>query len=532
MKKILVLLLALVMTCTSLIGCTKPDLTINPDVYDNDEFYTIHYLMPVLGATANVNIPEDMSKIEAAVSEITKKEINAEVKITPYFFSEYSNKVTGTISSMSKWDVCWTSPNVNHYFLNIERQNFFPLNVILPRYAPVTYNQVADTQERREMIWQQTMMNGNIYGAISMQILPRAMGYKIYNIDTFNEWMAQYEKNTDGWNFDTFYLMPGNAYEHLDNYLTWLEEEKGPVPNQSFGGYINGGIDAPTYMMNYCQWDDLGSNITVPGVVDINDDAEGGIKVFNQFESEEFKEFLGWIMKWEEEGRFEKTTSDNSGWAGDIRSNSVWKPGDVREVNGRMEGTLRINDPAYYNSYIIGSVNAINAESENPARAMKFIELMSTNKELHNLLQFGIEGQHYNFVEDEEGNVSENRIEQVAGTKYDNANFGWGLGNEFNSYLLPDQPEDLWDQVKQINEEATFSDVVGFNFDLSPVRQKVADCQALFTQYIGSISTGKIPADKIMSEYNKYIVALKAAGGDEIVAEKQRQLDEWLAKQK
>ena len=150
---------------------------------------------------------------------------------------------------------------------------------------------------------------------------------------------------------------------------------------------------------------------------------------------------------------------------------------------------------------------------------------MSSNKELHNLLQFGIEGRDYEF---EAGSTT--RIKPLDDSMaYDNRNFGWGLGSEFNSYLQPNQPDDLWQQVKTINDTARKPSVIGFNFDPTNVKQKIADCLAVFEEYGHLLSEAGYPdMDKA---YEEFISALDAAGAEEIIAEKQRQLDIWVAEQ-
>ena len=81
---------------------------------------------------------------------------------------------------------------------------------------------------------------------------------------------------------------------------------------------------------------------------------------------------------------------------------------------------------------------------------MKFIELMRTDEEVHNLLQYGIEDVHY--IKDP--NNPKRIAEFISGSGYNNANFGWGLGTEFISYLQEGQEDDLWEEVQEINDTA------------------------------------------------------------------------------
>ena len=119
------------------------------------------------------------------------------------------------------------------------------------------------------------------------------------------------------------------------------------------------------------------------------------------------------------------------------------------------------------------TLTAIGKNSENKERAMMLIELMNTDKYLYNLLVFGIEETHYK-------KVGENRIEPVPDAKYKNA--AWELGCQFNAYLLPGQPDDVWEVTKKRNEEARKPPLDGFNFDKNNLKTEQANITALTKQ--------------------------------------------------
>ena len=70
---------------------------------------------------------------------------------------------------------------------------------------------------------------------------------------------------------------------------------------------------------------------------------------------------------------------------------------------------------------------------------------------------------------------------------------------------------------------------MGFIWDSSSVMNQVTACNNVASEYRTALSWGAIdPAENLP----KYIQALKDAGIDEIIAEKQKQLNEFLAKKK
>ena len=529
MKKLrlFAVIIAIFMAIT-VFGCGKPG-EIEEQFDDNDELYTIKYFIMNLGST-NGTMP-DLKMVEDEVNKITLAEINAKVELTTYHLSEYSTRVSGAILAGADWDLCFTSPAINSYFTNVQKENFFPLDYILPKYAPVTFSQVAETEAKREAIWNQTKVNGKIYGTINMQIQPRTMGMDVNNVDMFEEWIAQYSANnfTPKKTFATFYEMcvdeNGNddmnvANTHINEYLKYCKSQG----SASWGGLMTG-IDLPTYIQNGLGFDDLGTTVQAPGVVRVSDSKEGGITVINQFETDEFNQLITWLKTWKTEGVFEQGTANAAGISADMQPNSTWKPGFETITAGKRKDILRMGKSNMFTSFIIGTMNAINRYSKNPARTMKFIELLSTNQELHNLLQFGVEGTHFEFDESRGGKPFIIQTEKG----WDNLNFGWGLGNEFQSYLTPTQPAQLWDDVKEINRNAEFSGVIGFNFDSTPVSAKVAACTALFDEYLKDIMQGKIAVNQIDARIAEYKIKLVAAGANDIIAEKQKQLNAWLA---
>ena len=103
------------------------------------------------------------------------------------------------------------------------------------------------------------------------------------------------------------------------------------------------------------------------------------------------------------------------------------------------------------------------------------------------------------------------------------------------SYSLPnssgcrqwfDVPSYFWELSEQTNKEGIPSLALGFSFDPTPVADQVTACTNVYNQYYLPLINGEVDIDEILPVFQK---ALKDAGIDAIVAEKQAQLDAWLA---
>ena len=80
--------------------------------------------------------------------------------------------------------------------------------------------------------------------------------------------------------------------------------------------------------------------------------------------------------------------------------------------------------------------------------------------------------------------------------------------------------------MMETNKEAKRSLALGFVFDSSVVSDEYAACSSVVDQYYLPLINGAVDIDSILPEFQN---ALKNAGVDTIVAEKQAQLDAWLA---
>ena len=49
---------------------------------------------------------------------------------------------------------------------------------------------------------------------------------------------------------------------------------------------------------------------------------------------------------------------------------------------------------------------------------------------------------------------------------------------------MPEQADNQWDLVKEINNNTEISKIIGFTFDASRIKQKIADCKAVVNEYL------------------------------------------------
>ncbi len=165
------------------------------------------------------------------------------------------------------------------------------------------------------------------------------------------------------------------------------------------------------------------------------------------------------------------------------------------------------------------TMTAISKTSKNPERAMMFLELINTNKELYNIICHGIEGVHYT-------KVSDNLIARSPDNTGYNPLTDWMFGNQFNGYYTDSSQVGAWEASEEMNLGADVSPTLGFSFDPESVKTELAQLNSVVTQYALALESGSVDPATILPEF---ISKLKEAGSDKVIAEKQKQLDAWIA---
>jgi putative aldouronate transport system substrate-binding protein len=320
------------------------------------------------------------------------------------------------------------------------------------------------------------------------------------------------------------------TFEDLEPYLDAVkkgEPNKIPLEYSTTADIFVGA--APLYGF------DIIGDQKMPGWVRLNDK---DLKVVNQYETPEFKNLIMQSRKWYEKGYFRKDAATTKEIAADRKAarytmampayqtlDSLEDPlndGGLKAITGVEWYRKRFTNLIITTDRAAATITAISRTSKNPERAMMFLELMNSDPQVANLLNFGIEGKHYK-------KISDTRIERIKDSGYD-PNFPWVFGNNLLLWKTESDAADAADAADatekwdQLNKSANLSPILGFTFNMEAVKSEIAQCQVVIDQYLSALTTGTADPDKIQPEF---IDKLKKSGVDKVIAEKQKQLDEW-----
>ena len=177
-----------------------------------------------------------------------------------------------------------------------------------------------------------------------------------------------------------------------------------------------------------------------------------------------------------------------------------------------------VTKPYIATSNCVSTMIGISRTSKNPEKAFEFIELVNTDKELYNLISYGVEGKHYNLTD-------EGKVSYIEDSGYA-PKAAWKFGNQFNALVEDGADSDVWEQTEALNNSAYADRLLGFVFDDSNVTNEMANLNSVRAEYdYVWLGTALDYADHI----EEYKEKMEQAGIRKVMAELQSQIDAFLA---
>lgn len=447
----------------------------------------------------------DASKVQDAVNVILKEKINAEVQIDFINFGAYRQQTNLMLSSGESFDLMPTliTPTLATYVANGQ---FIPLDDLLQEYGQGILENIAPQYIDCGKI------NGEIYGITTNRDLAASFGFT-YRKDLGEKYGIDPTKI--------------KTLEDVGNVLKIIKENEPdlyPLVPQS-GAFISS---------SWGDFDNLGDGNWLGVLENVGATNE----VVNYYTSDAFKQFVTITHEWYQQGLIMPDILNNTETGNSIVKNgkafgylSNTKPGfDQQETRAAGMDMVTVDIiPAFATtSNVQGIVWAIPTNSENPEKAMQLMNLMYSDKDISNLLIYGIKDVHYKVIDEANGIIDYADGVDASNTGYPGGT-GWGWPNQFLGYVWNGNPADYWTVMDNFNRTATPSGALGFVFNADAVATEMAACANVIEQYKNALMGGVIdPVDGLA----KFEQELKDNGIDVIIAEKQRQLDEWAAANK
>ena len=292
-----------------------------------------------------------------------------------------------------------------------------------------------------------------------------------------------------------------------------------------------------TFAFDSVGCDDMKSS----GIIELND--INSTKVINYYESDGYKAYIElmrecyskeWISRDAETAVTSKNDDFKSGKARGVFVGCLPGLKDSFATDVKEECTqLQIVDPYYVPLRVNGSTWSICGTSKKKEATLKFMNLFWSDKKLMNMVQWGIEGDHFTVADDV------NNIIQYANgytnetTPYYN---GAGIyGDKRYIYMYESTVMTREEQIASVQNNRNMaaqaslrpSKAGNFIYDSSKFTSAIANIKSAINQYAKGLALGS----GSQKDYEDMIKRMKSAGVDRVIADKQAQLDAYLAAQ-
>jgi len=438
----------------------------------------------------------DHDKVVAEANKIIKEELGFEIDYNVVDGSSYEQKINLAVSAGEKFDLCFTASWMNNFNNNAAKGAF----------TEITDELLAENAPELKGLYPDWFMDGGLYGG-KLYAVPNYQLVAIppgYNIQ---------KELADKYNLDVSTI---KNWKDIEPFLAQVKEGE-PNLFPISPGYDPFSLDFDNIGFERQLWAKKG-------------DPEH--KVMARCDIPEAKELLEFWSGWYEKGyiRSDLLTSEE-GEATDQANNkyavimNTIKPGgegDLKLKTGKDYVPVVVGEAEITSGATVVTMLGISSTSPDPGKAMQLINLLHTNKDLYNMLIFGLENEHYT-VEQEDPKV----VKVAEDSKYSmSATNAWTFGNQFNAYYRDDQTVGSWEESDKLNRSMKVSTYYGFTFDNTAVKNEIAKVAAVFNEY----HFERIYARANWQEaYNEYVQKVKAAGVDKMVEESQKQVNEWFA---
>lgn len=440
--------------------------------------------------------PEHLDEVEDALNAYVTPKIDAVIRFEPVELSTLEDFYLRQPMSSRKVDFICLLPAETQLFALVDAGLLRPLDELLPTYAPHAQEAAADVLEVGQM-------NGVQY------LIPQVKD--TYTMGTSIEYNAAL---VEKYQLD---ISSVRAITELEPLLAIIHEnEPDVIPFTSSSA-------ATGYTQLLSGYDNL---IDTLGVLNLR--AEDSLTVADWYETDEFMALCQLMHKWYQAGYIapDTLTTQTSG-AQLVASgqafcsiSTIMPTGDYGADTGSGSAVVEVqltDQPQLLTSYQAGLESiGISSYCEAPEKAMRFLDLLYSDAYVVNLLQYGIEGENYTRTKD--------------GLIDNGGDYFLLFGQPSNQTLRAPSTDDGTDYAEKYAAYAqrdTVSPAFGFVFDQSAVSREISLCKAVVEQYYPVIDCGCVDPE---IEIPKFVQALKNAGIDKILAEKQRQLDAWQAK--
>ena len=437
--------------------------------------------------TVGNGMPTNYDAWAKQVNDYLGEKIGVNVSVEVVSWGDWDQRRNVIVNTSGDYDIMFT--NSNTYSNDVTTGAFMDITELLPTVAPDLYAMLP------EDYWDACRINGQIYAVPT------------YKDSSQSEFIVWDKDAADATGIDVSKI---NTLEGLTEPLQKITDEKGEAAfplNKSGANYLG------------FEYDMMNAGLIAMGVR--YDDTEA--KVVPVYEQEDVMSRLKLFHQWYQSGIINsdaatkpeenayKACNIAQGWAG--AAETTWGPNmGVTAVAYKWGPTIVSNDT------VRGSLNCISSNCKAPEKALEFLQTLNTDPYTRDLFYYGVDGDNWQYSDDTKTKVHKNNSDwTMAG--YTQASF-------FTVTPTDDVEFNQWDEVKELNEGAEPSVLIGFTLNTKDFSDQLANCISIAERYKGEILTGTSDPETAVPAL---MAELRAAGFDDIQAAAQEQVDAFMA---
>lgn len=287
---------------------------------------------------------------------------------------------------------------------------------------------------------------------------------------------------------------------------------------------------------NAFEYDKLGAT-SASGFLMLNKDFKN-MTISNVYETQDYEDYANRMYDWAQKGYISKDAATNTEdrdilvAGGNYLGYFAWStPGGIWDTEAKVGmdlTTLKIIDGYTAGDRFQNILWSVPITTVDKVKAVEALNYIYEHDEAAWLLQYGIEGQDYEVLEEnEEGTLIKYLADDPTTLPYYQP---YGVyGDRLAWPLMSPSPINKNAIIREFSDsipDSRKSPALGYCFNIEEVSTEYSAVTAVIQQYIPSVNCGTLNPETNLAEFRE---ALKAAGIDTVIEENQKQLDEWAA---
>lgn len=434
----------------------------------------------------------DLQLVNVALNNLLEKKIGIRVAYHKIDWSNYGEYMQRMINSGSTFDIAFASSTDQGDFVdNARKGTWLQLDPYLQKEGAGMYRTIDP------LLWEGVRIDGKTFGVPTNKEIatPLWWGYPKELIDKYQIDISQYK-----------------TLSSLEPLLQMIQQKE--------PGYLPLELDKKStnfFAQEHFEYI-VGSNIPLMAQSD-----DPSLKIVNIFNTTYGKQILSTLHRYYEAGYINRDAAlrDSSSLDKEkvfcfVASAGPYPESSWSKLRGYPVVAQQFTDSIVTTESVRGGIMVVNADTAHPQESVRFLNLINTDADVRNLLNYGIEGRHYTLTPSGQVSIISDRYTGVSYTQ----------GNWFILRTTVDDPPDKWDLYRQFNSAAVQSKLLGFTPDTrdAGVSALITAVSRVNDKYFPALMTGTVDPETVLPMFLK---ELKDAGIDKLQSILQEQVNIW-----